>query len=168
MASSRVLLIMIFVIATAITAPCLGTEYMVGDDVGWRLGVDYSLWAQGKDFHVGDTLVFKYYPGAHNVMEVNVTDFQNCASSNVSTVPFTSGVDVVHLTNPGKKGYICSIGEHCSGGMKLVITVSSANGPTPALFPGYSSPTSGANEVSPLKSWMWIVVFKMIMALIVK
>ncbi|KAL3619376.1 hypothetical protein CASFOL_036946 [Castilleja foliolosa] len=153
MASRFLLIIMIFVAAAAMIVPCSGTDYMVGDDVGWRLGVDYSMWAQGKDFRVGDTLVFKYYPGAHNVIEVNESDYGKCASSNLSTVPFTSGIDVVHLTTPGKKGYICSVGEHCSAGMKLGITVSSANDPLSAPFPSLSSPSpSGANEFSPLKS----------------
>ncbi|KAL3645608.1 hypothetical protein CASFOL_010788 [Castilleja foliolosa] len=162
MALSRVSLIMILVAVTVIV-PCLCTDYMVGDDVGWRLGVDYSAWARGKDFRVGDTLVFKYYPGAHNVVEVNETDYRNCASSNVSRVPSTSGIDIVNLTTPGTKGYICSIGEHCSGGMKLAITVSSTNGLTLAPFSSSSSPTSGAHEVSPLKSWVLSVLMIVVM-----
>ncbi|KAL3619371.1 hypothetical protein CASFOL_036941 [Castilleja foliolosa] len=154
--ASRILLIIMICVSAAVIVPCLGAEYMVGDDVGWRLGVDYSRWAQGKDFRVGDTLVFKYYPGAHNVIEVNESDLGKCASSNVSTVPFTSGIDVVHLTTSGKKGYICSVGEHCSAGMKLGITVSD---PLSAPFPSLSSPSSSAaNDVSALKSCVWMIV----------
>lgn len=32
------------------------TEFIVGDDAGWKLGVNYTEWAQGKQFVVGDTL----------------------------------------------------------------------------------------------------------------
>ncbi|KAL3619742.1 hypothetical protein CASFOL_034654 [Castilleja foliolosa] len=114
--------------------------------------------------HLRNVEMFRYHdfllvlPGAHNVVEVNETDYQNCASSDVSRVPSTSRIDVVNLTTPGTKGYICSIGEHCSGGMKLVITVSSANEPTPSQFPGSSSPTSGAHKVSLLKSCVLTIV----------
>ncbi|KAL3655649.1 hypothetical protein CASFOL_000045 [Castilleja foliolosa] len=156
MASSRVSLIMILVAVTVIV-PCLCTDYMVGDDVGWRLGVDYSAWA---------CWLFKYYPGAHNVVEVNETDYRNCVSSNVSTIPLTSGVDVVHLMTPGTKGYICSIGEHCAAGMKLAITVSSSNSPNPAPFPGSSSPTSAAHEVSLLISWVLMIVVMLAMIMV--
>ncbi|GKV12722.1 hypothetical protein SLEP1_g23839 [Rubroshorea leprosula] len=31
-------------------------NYIVGDSSGWSQGVDYSTWAQGKTFNVGDTL----------------------------------------------------------------------------------------------------------------
>ncbi|GFP86475.1 blue copper protein [Phtheirospermum japonicum] len=152
-------------LVAALVAPSLATNYVVGDDVGWRLGVNYSAWAEGKDFRVGDTLVFMYYPGAHNVMMVNGTDFRKCASSDVSAVPFTSGSDVIHLTTPGRKGYICTIGDHCSEGMKLVITVSSAaDGPLPAPFPGS---TSSADQVSPFKSCVWMIAFMAAFKLII-
>ncbi|KAL3619369.1 hypothetical protein CASFOL_036939 [Castilleja foliolosa] len=161
MASKFLLMIMIFV-AVVVIVPCSGIDYMVGDDVGWRLGVDYSAWAQGKDFRVGDTLVFKYYPGAHNVIEVNESDFGKCASSNVSTVPSTSGIDIVHLTTTGMKGYICSVGEHCSAGMKLGITVSD---PLSAPFPSLSSPSSsGATVKSSVLMFFVTAALTMIMA----
>ncbi|KAL3643157.1 hypothetical protein CASFOL_013972 [Castilleja foliolosa] len=142
---------------------------MVGDEVGWRLDVDYSARIQGKDFRVGDTLGIVQVPSGSSqcFVEVNGTDYRKCASSDVSRVPSTSGIDVVNLTTPGAKRYICSIGEHCLGGMKLAITVSSANGPTPALFPGHSSPTSGAHEVSHWKSWMLTIVVMAVCMIII-
>lgn len=34
-----------------------GSEiYVVGDDDGWNLYTDYSEWARGRQFHVGDVL----------------------------------------------------------------------------------------------------------------
>ena len=31
-------------------------DFMVGDDKGWTINFDYSVWAKGKDFRVGDRL----------------------------------------------------------------------------------------------------------------
>ena len=35
---------------------CLATDYTVGDSAQWDLGVNYSTWASGKTFSVGDKL----------------------------------------------------------------------------------------------------------------
>lgn len=32
------------------------TDHIVGDDLGWTVGFDYSQWAKDKKFSVGDTL----------------------------------------------------------------------------------------------------------------
>ncbi|KAK6117132.1 hypothetical protein DH2020_049177 [Rehmannia glutinosa] len=161
---------LITVIVTAAVAPALATVYKVGDDAGWNLGVNYTLWAEGKDFRVGDALMFMYKPGDHNVLKVNGVDFPKCTSSNATAIPLTSGSDVIPLSTPGKKWYICDIGDHCSEGMKLVITVSVAEGPSPAPMPGWTAPLPGnsAVEVSPLNSCVWMIAmvaaYTMIMA----
>ncbi|KAL7150178.1 hypothetical protein ABFS83_05G092800 [Erythranthe nasuta] len=158
---------LITIIVALVAAPAaVATDYMVGDNSGWTLGVNYTAWAEGKDFRVGDTIMFMYKPGVHNVMKVNGSDFQKCASSNATAVPRTTGNDVIPLVTPGKRWYICTIGEHCSKGMKLVITVSAAEGPSPAP----SSATSAATgaEVSAFRSCVWVLAamaaYKMIMA----
>lgn len=33
-----------------------GKLYVVGDDKGWTLNVDYQAWANGKKFNIGDQL----------------------------------------------------------------------------------------------------------------
>jgi hypothetical protein len=41
----------------AILVPSVSaTKFGVGDDKGWTINLDYQAWAQGKEFHVGDTL----------------------------------------------------------------------------------------------------------------
>lgn len=40
----------------ALAAPAFGADYTVGDEAGWKLNVNYTTWAQGKEFHVGDRL----------------------------------------------------------------------------------------------------------------
>ena len=34
----------------------LAMEYVVGDNQGWRPGFNYTAWAEGKQFLVGDSL----------------------------------------------------------------------------------------------------------------
>ncbi|KAG6751676.1 hypothetical protein NC652_030767 [Populus alba x Populus x berolinensis] len=141
MASCRIF--MIFAIVAVFVPPILATEHMVGDKTGWTLGFNYETWAQGKAFHVGDTLVFKYTPGAHNVLSVNGTGFEDCKAAD-DIVPLTTGNDVVTLSTPGKKWYICSVPGHCeSGNQKLFITV------LPQLSSPASSPFPGPTDTSP-------------------
>ncbi|XP_051130064.1 blue copper protein 1a-like [Andrographis paniculata] len=143
------------IIAVAI-APTMAVDYMVGDDAGWKVGVNYTQWAAGKDFRVGDTLMFMYTEGKHNVYKVNGSDFQNCNPSTSLGGPLTSGKDSITLAKPGKKWYICGVADHCSKGMKLVITVSDASAPAPAPIPGTPAPgTSSADKIA--RSFMWIV-----------
>lgn len=55
MASERfvgALAILVFVLP----AVAMATQYNVGDDQGWTIGVDYEAWAKGKVFYVGDQL----------------------------------------------------------------------------------------------------------------
>ncbi|XWS64875.1 hypothetical protein CRYUN_Cryun05aG0041700 [Craigia yunnanensis] len=130
-------LLVVFAIVAAIAPEIsFATEFKVGGDEGWKLGVNYQDWAKGKQFIVGDTLVFNYKTGAHSVYKVNGTDFQNCnVPSNKSLGSFT-GNDTIKLAAAGNKWYICGISGHCEGGQKLNITVlESAPAPSPSSAP---------------------------------
>ncbi|XP_024986510.1 uncharacterized protein LOC112521744 [Cynara cardunculus var. scolymus] len=118
------LLAMIASLATSVLATSIaGKSFIVGDDKGWTLNVDYQAWANGKKFCVGDELVFKYPVGKHNVLSVNETSFQKCIISPTSE-PLSTGEDLITLDTPGKKFFICAIGKHCElGGLKLCIDV---------------------------------------------
>ncbi|XP_011033855.1 PREDICTED: mavicyanin-like [Populus euphratica] len=137
MASPKMFMIIAIV---AVSVPSiLATEHLVGDATGWKPGFDYGAWAKGKEFHVGDTLCFKYSAGAHNVLRVNGTGFQECKAAG-DTVPLSSGNDVISLSTPGKKWYICGFAKHCeSGNQKLAITVLAQLG-SPSTSPS-PSPT---------------------------
>ncbi|KAJ0716411.1 putative Phytocyanin domain, cupredoxin [Helianthus annuus] len=127
----------------------LGNMFIVGDDYGWTLDFDYQAWAKGKEFVVGDKLVFIYPKGAHNVYKVNGTDFQQCTIP-VSGEPLSSGYDWVTLTTPGRKWYICGVGKHCqNGGMKLVIDVlpRSTYPPSPSPWGSYKARRLGNTRV---------------------
>ncbi|XP_047309587.1 blue copper protein 1b-like [Impatiens glandulifera] len=117
------------VISLAILFPItiIGTDFVVGDSSGWTVNYNYTAWAQGKKFYVGDKLVFNYPKGSHNVFKVNGTAFANCTKPSLD-LAMTSGNDVITLAAEGKKWYICGVANHCSElNQKLVIDVSSAS-----------------------------------------
>ncbi|KAJ6883995.1 hypothetical protein NC652_031076 [Populus alba x Populus x berolinensis] len=71
----------------------MAAEHIVGDDKGWTVNFNYTTWASGKVFHVGDTLVFKYQP-PHNLYKVDGNGFKNCVASGEA---LTSGNDIITL-----------------------------------------------------------------------
>ncbi|XP_068650578.1 blue copper protein 1a-like [Aristolochia californica] len=119
------------------------TEFIVGDDSGWSIDVDYEAWAMGKTFYVGDILVFNYEEGYHSVVKVNGTGFAQCLVS-PNTGVLTTGNDWITLTTPGNKWYICGIANHCSYySQKLKITVLPKDDYLPP------SPSPAVSEMSP-------------------
>ncbi|CAI9755390.1 unnamed protein product [Fraxinus pennsylvanica] len=160
--ASKAFLIAIFF--AMIAASTMATNYMVGDNAGWKVGVNYTEWAANKTFYVGDTLTFMYNKGSHNVLKVSGPDFQQCLKSNTTGL-LDTGNDVINLAKPGKKWYICAIADHCTKGMKLVINVLE---PAPTPLPPQTPGSSRASEISSFKSFGWILaalaVFKMIRA----
>ncbi|WOH07047.1 hypothetical protein DCAR_0626476 [Daucus carota subsp. sativus] len=148
-----VCLISIFITAV----PSLGKDYTVGDSSGWALSVDYSTWATGKTFNVGDNLVFKYGSG-HTVDEVSSGDYSSCTIGNSITSDNT-GSTKIPLKTAGTHYFICGVIGHCSGGMKVAVTVAAGATPAPAgtsvppataggtsaTFPTPTATTSGSN-----------------------
>ncbi|XP_059461817.1 blue copper protein-like [Corylus avellana] len=121
MASSQYFFIL--AIVAILVLSILATEFVVADDKGWTINFDYQAWAQGKEFHVEDTLDFKYKEGVHNVLKVNRTGFQQCVAP-LGIEALISGNDVITLATSGRKWYICGVAKHCeNGNHKLAITV---------------------------------------------
>ncbi|KAL5709018.1 hypothetical protein ACHQM5_019754 [Ranunculus cassubicifolius] len=139
MASKSLFIILAIVVLPSVV---LAKDYIVGDKTGWTLGFDYRTWAKGKQFFVGDRLIFRYPVGAHNVFKVNGTSFQTCAVPPASEA-LTTGYDIIPLAAEGRKWYICGVGKHCAmGGMKLFIEV--AQYVPIEVSPAYApSPASG-------------------------
>uniref|UniRef100_A0ACD5ZKL2 Uncharacterized protein n=2 Tax=Avena sativa TaxID=4498 RepID=A0ACD5ZKL2_AVESA len=93
------------------------TEWIVGGDKGWSFGV--AGWENGKPIQPGDTLVFKYKPGAHNVVEVDVDGYMECKAPDGAKV-YSTGDD--RFVMPGGKAYyICTFPGHCEKGMRIGI-----------------------------------------------
>ncbi|PIA59812.1 hypothetical protein AQUCO_00400595v1 [Aquilegia coerulea] len=135
MSSTKQFLVTLAIIGIVLPSVALATEYKVGDNAGWTNNFDYTNWAKGKDFRVGDKLVFTYPVGVHNVFKVNGTTFKDCTIPPLDEA-LTSGNDVITLAIPGNKWYFCGVGQHCAvGGQKLAITVLPAGLEAPAPAP---------------------------------
>ncbi|KAA8522310.1 hypothetical protein F0562_012983 [Nyssa sinensis] len=144
---------------------------MVGDDKGWTPNFDYQAWAEGKEFVVGDKLVFKYQAGAHNVFRVNGTVFQQCMVPPASEA-LTTGNDVINLTSPGRKWYICGVAKHCElGNQKLAITVlplsvSPASSPSGSDVPISSPPVSSTRGIAASSYYGWMAAIYAIVLMV--
>ncbi|KAF6170292.1 hypothetical protein GIB67_042982 [Kingdonia uniflora] len=128
--------------------PSLATVYTVGDTSGWTTGVDYSTWTSDKTFAVGDTLVFNY-GGGHTVDEVSSGDYSSCSAAN-SINSDSSGATSVSLKKAGTHYFICGALGHCSGGMKLAVTVGSSTETTTPSTTTTATPTP--KTTSPAKT----------------
>ncbi|XP_010942621.1 mavicyanin [Elaeis guineensis] len=117
------------------------TKYTVGDSSGWTTNVNYNTWTSGKDFIVGDSLLFNFATGAHTVTGVSSSDYNSCSSSNaISSV--TNGPATIELNTTGTRYYICAIAGHCNLGMKLEVTVRSSSPGSPSTPPPPPSSTT--------------------------
>lgn len=110
--------------AFAVACYCLGlagvasaATYYVGDSSGWSLSS--GSWPHGKQFHAGDTLVFRYMPWLHNVVAVDEEGYNGC-STPPGARTYQSGNDSVRLAR-GNNHFICTHLGHCSLGMKMVV-----------------------------------------------
>ncbi|KAK8921586.1 hypothetical protein KSP39_PZI020361 [Platanthera zijinensis] len=137
------------------------TVYTVGDASGWSSGVDYSDWASGKSFVVGDSLAFIYSTGTHTVNEVSADDYQSCSASNYLSTDST-GSTTIPLKTGGTHYFICGVPGHCIGGMKLAVSVdaassssSTSSSPTITSSPSTTTPStaSGYHHAAASRPW---------------
>ncbi|KAK1432225.1 hypothetical protein QVD17_09119 [Tagetes erecta] len=123
---------------------CLAKDYTVGDTAGWSLSVDYTTWASGKTFKVGDSLVFSY-GSSHTVAEVSSDDYGTCNVGN-SIASYSSSPTTIALNTTGTHYFICGVVGHCSGGMKVSVPVTGGGGSS-----GATPTTPGTDSSSPAK-----------------
>ncbi|RWR89708.1 Plastocyanin-like protein [Cinnamomum micranthum f. kanehirae] len=124
---SRAVALLIFLLAVP---ACYATDYAVGGTTGWDTSGDYTTWASGKTFSVGDSLSF-IYGSSHTVDEVNKADYDSCTATNAIS-SFNNGNTTITLSKTGPHYFICSTPNHCSQGMKLAVSVSAAASSPPA------------------------------------
>ncbi|VFQ64268.1 unnamed protein product [Cuscuta campestris] len=127
--------------------------YTVGDYSGWiipRPGEDslYQTWVANKTFKVGDSLVFNFTTGRHNVAEVSRSSFNSCSTTAAAN---TTGPVTIRIRTTGEHYYICTVGPHCSLGQKLAINVSGeAAGPAATPPSAASSPPPPSVAATPV------------------
>ncbi|KAJ6751453.1 hypothetical protein OIU85_001936 [Salix viminalis] len=112
----------------------MAAQHVVGGSQGWEESTDFSSWASGQKFKVGDQLVFKYASGLHSVVELGGESAYKSCDLGTPLNSMNTGNDVVKLSKPG----------HCGQGMKVKITVESGTAP--------STPESSSSSSSPAAS----------------
>eukprot|EP00249_Psilotum_nudum_P027000 c34208_g1_i1 orf=138-692(-) len=130
-------------------------SFTVGDSQGWVVGsVNYTQWAAGKEFHVGDELLFNYLKQYHNVLVVDEAGYINCTTTNIMAT-YDNGKTMVTFSNPGAHYYICGVPGHCESGQKLGVVVKNSTpksyspSPTPSPVPGEFLTPSSAEGHAP-------------------
>ncbi|KAK4438269.1 Chemocyanin [Sesamum alatum] len=119
--SALVVGVVVVTVALAVVFQCEVAEaatYTVGDAGGWSFNV--ATWPKGKRFRAGDTLVFNYNSGIHNVVAVNKAGYQGCTTPSGAKV-YQTGNDQIKLRK-GPNFFICTIPGHCQAGMKIAVT----------------------------------------------
>ncbi|XP_047337106.1 lamin-like protein [Impatiens glandulifera] len=117
------------------------TRYTVGGNMGWNTNVNFTVWAQGKNFYNGDWLYFVYDRNQMNVLEVNKTDYETCNSDHfLQNCTTGAGRDVVQLKET-RPYYFLSGKGFCWGGMKVLIDVQNLP-PPPSAQPKKSKSAS--------------------------
>ncbi|KAK4713083.1 hypothetical protein R3W88_018990 [Solanum pinnatisectum] len=121
----------------------IAVDHIVGDSMGWTIPsggpTSYANWASGRTFRVGDSLVFNFATGAHDVAKVTKSAYDSCSSSGPVNL-ITVGPANITLNSTGPEYFICTFGQHCNAGQKLAInvTTSSTTTPSPAPSPATS------------------------------
>ncbi|KAI3495955.1 hypothetical protein L1887_38303 [Cichorium endivia] len=146
-ASKLVFVLMVMVVAAfQLQTTVAQTRHVVGDALGWTIppAGAYTTWAANKTFTVGDSLIFNFTTGAHDVAEVTQAAYGPCTVANPITTIMT-GPATVMLTAPGNHYYICTFGTHCQIGQKLTINVAAATSTPPSA----SSPAPTGSTMPP-------------------
>ncbi|CAM6118111.1 unnamed protein product [Calypogeia fissa] len=121
-------------------------QYSVGDAAGWVLNVNYTDWAAKHTFQEGDTVVFSYPRGEHDVLRVNAQDYNACKASNPIETDASGQTTFVLQAEPYY--FICGFPAHCDEfEQKVSFNVAPAPGSTE--IPSNDIPYTQAAE-SPL------------------
>ncbi|KAK6773508.1 hypothetical protein RDI58_028746 [Solanum bulbocastanum] len=107
------------------------TDHIVGDSFGWSIPINgaaaYTMWADANTIKIGDTLVFKFTEGNHDVQEVSRSSYEECNTQNSIGKAIKKGPAKITVQTLGDHYYICTVGEHCLAGQKMAIKASSSN-----------------------------------------
>ncbi|XP_057750632.1 blue copper protein-like [Arachis stenosperma] len=152
---ARNLVLVVAIVATLLHGSA-ATSHVVGDSTGWTIpsggASTYTSWASKQTFKQGDTLVFNFANGQHDVAKVTKSAYDACNGTNAITTVTTSPATIT-LNQTGEHYFICAFTGHCAAGQKLAVNVTKASSPSPAPQPSSSpkaaSPTPAPKSSSP-------------------
>ncbi|WOG83918.1 hypothetical protein DCAR_0103096 [Daucus carota subsp. sativus] len=154
---------LIFVLAVLMNKEAVSaTDHTVGGSSGWDESTDFSSWASGETFKVGDKLVFKYST-MHSVVELGDESAYKSCGIGSAIDSMKGGKSVVKLDKPGTRYFACGTMGHCDQGMKVKIkTVSASSAPssssTPSSSSSSSTPASQSKAVHPYSSSIFMAI----------
>ncbi|XP_023516867.1 umecyanin-like [Cucurbita pepo subsp. pepo] len=124
MASTRSSFLASLLFIGALLQAAAAIDHRVGGDFGWNLPPTptfFSEWATNTTFSVGDTLRFNSSANqTHNyAMPESQPEFDGCVKPGL----FFENVIFVTFDRPGRKYFICNVGNHCNLGMKFAVDV---------------------------------------------
>ncbi|VFQ77143.1 unnamed protein product [Cuscuta campestris] len=108
--------------------------HIVGGAAGWTVpsgGASYVAWASNRTFLVGDTLVFNFATGFHDVAKVTKSAYDKCNTTTPNSLLTVAPANIV-LNSAGQHYFMCTFSQHCPLGQKLAITVSPTS-PSPSI-----------------------------------
>ncbi|EOA19308.1 hypothetical protein CARUB_v10002697mg [Capsella rubella] len=139
----------VLLVFTVLLGSCSAKVYTVGDSNGWIAKEDiYYEWAKDKEFHVGDSLVFKYNPYLNDITQVpGALEYQFCDTSSPKAV-YNTGHDTVTFKEPGYHYFISSNQAQCTLGQRLdVLVVHDPSRPIPTPPPSKILPSGDIYKV---------------------
>lgn len=93
-------------------------------------------------------LIVFNYGSSHTVDEVSKSDYSSCTVGN-SITSDNSGATTIPLKTAGTHYFICGVVGHCSGGMKVAVTVTGGSSTTPSGASPSSGTGTGSTTTSP-------------------
>ncbi|XP_068660296.1 early nodulin-like protein 18 [Aristolochia californica] len=145
-------------------------NYTVGDDLGWfdklrKPDVDYQKWSAGKNFSLGDYLIFNTDTNHSVIQTYNITTYRQCDHEDAEeddTIDWSGGVPsstaepvsvAVPLLKIGTTYFFSGNydGEQCKNGQHFKINVVHGQGLPNSLktpTPDSPAPTSSDDDVS--------------------
>ncbi|KAF6156690.1 hypothetical protein GIB67_017826 [Kingdonia uniflora] len=123
-------MILVCMLVLFVAATSAQTTHVVGGELGWTVpsAGAYATWAVNQTFTVGDTLLFNFATGSHDVVQVKKADFDACTSTDPIGKVMATGPAKIVLSTEGENFFICKFDSHCSLGQKLDINVTSSSG----------------------------------------
>ncbi|GJN39726.1 hypothetical protein PR202_gb28862 [Eleusine coracana subsp. coracana] len=137
--------------AVLVLEAAAATTYTVGAPDGlWDMQTNYAEWVAKNTFHPGDKITFTYSAELHDVVEVSKAGYDACSSAN-NISAFRTGNDVVALTAPGTRYFLCGLTGHCDSGMKIridVVAAAATGSMSPAAAPTSAAAPAGATRMT--------------------
>lgn len=160
-------LMLLAVVAVALVQYAQGAiTHVVGGTGEWTLpgssntvNSSYlSDWVSTQTFVLGDSLLFEYAQGSHDVVEVTNANYTACNITNPIQT-WTTGNTTVPLNSAGTRYFICGYPGHCAAGQKVAITTVTSASPSPPSSTTPPPPSTNGSTISSLPASAAAVVF---------